>query len=38
VHRFLNTVDHSVVNKSDRDYIVMCVCLRTHDYERRYKR
>lgn len=38
VHRFTNTVDHEVVNSSDTDYIVMCVCLRTHDFRRRYKR
>lgn len=38
VHRFVNTVEHSVVNRSNEDYIVMVVCLRTHDYERRYKR
>jgi hypothetical protein len=38
VHRFVNTETHSVVNHSDEDYVVMCVCLRTHDYERRYKR
>lgn len=38
VHRFTNTVDHSVVNNSSQDYIVLCVCLQTHDYERRYKR
>lgn len=37
VHRFLNTETHSVVNHSDEDYIVMCVCLRVHDYERRFK-
>jgi hypothetical protein len=38
VHRFVNTENHSVINQSDQDYIVMCVCLRVHDYERRYKR
>ena len=38
VHRFVNTVNHSVVNTSDRDYIVMVVCLKVHDYEKRYKR
>jgi len=38
VHRFVNTVNHSVVNNSDQDYIVMVVCLQTHDYGRRYKR
>ena len=38
VHRFINTVNHSVVNESDQDYIVMVVCLKVHDYENRYKR
>jgi hypothetical protein len=38
VHRFINIVNHSVTNTSDRDYIVMVVCLKTHDYENRYKR
>jgi hypothetical protein len=38
VHRFVNNVPHGVVNESDQDYIVMVVCLRTHDYERRFKR
>lgn len=38
VHRFVNTENHSVVNNSSEDYSVMCVCLRVHDYERRYKR
>lgn len=38
VHRFMNNVNHSVINKSDEDYIVMVVCLRTHDFTRRYKR
>jgi hypothetical protein len=37
VHRFINTVDHHAVNTSSEDYIVMVVCLRVHDYERRYK-
>lgn len=38
IYRFVNTVNHSVVNSSNIDYIVMVVCLQTHDYERRYKR
>ena len=38
VHRFVNTVNHSVVNDSAEDYTVVCVCLRAHDYEKRYKR
>jgi hypothetical protein len=38
VHRFVNTEDHSVVNNSTEDYIVMCVCLRVHDYRKRYQR
>lgn len=37
VHRFVNTVNHSVVNNSKQDYIVMVVCLKTHNYEQRYK-
>lgn len=37
VHRFLNNTRHKVVNTSADDYIVLCVCLRTHDYARRFK-
>lgn len=37
VYRFNNKVLHSVVNNSSDDYIVMVVCLRVHDYSRRFK-
>ena len=37
VTRFVNTTQHKVVNESSDDYIVMVVCLKTHDYEQRYK-
>jgi uncharacterized cupin superfamily protein len=37
VTRFVNTTRHQVINESSDDYIVMVVCLRTHDYERRYQ-
>lgn len=37
VYRFNNKVLHSVVNNSNDDYIVMVVCLRVHDYSRRFK-
>lgn len=37
VHRFKNDVTHAVINHSDDDYIVMCVCLKTHDYSKRFQ-
>lgn len=37
VHRFVNTVDHWVVNEGSDDHIIMCVCIRVHDYAARYR-
>jgi len=37
VHRFVNTTPHQVVNLGNDDYIVLVVCLRTHDYNRCFK-
>lgn len=38
VHRFLNTENHTVVNNGEEDMIVLCVCIKTHNYEERYRR
>lgn len=38
VHRFINTEIHSCINNSSEDYIMLCVCIRTHRHEDRYKR
>lgn len=37
IHRFLNNTPHTVINRSDDDYLVLIVCLRTHDYNRRFR-
>ena len=37
VHRFVNTVPHSIVNEGTEDHIVMIVCAQVHNYEKRYK-
>lgn len=37
VHRFVNNVDHWVTNEGPSDHIVMTVCIRTHDYEARFR-
>lgn len=37
VHRFINSTTHSVTNTGTDDYIVLVVCLRTHDYSRRFQ-
>jgi len=37
VTRFINTTTHKVTNRGDTDYIVLVVCLRTHDYSRRFQ-
>jgi len=37
VHHFLNDTPHSVENRSNTDYIVLVVCLRTHSYARRFR-
>src|SRR6185369_7648113 len=37
VYRFDNRVPHEVVNESTEDYIVMVVCLKVHDYAKRFK-
>ncbi len=38
VHSFINTETHSIINNSDDDYIVMCVCIKTHKFNEVYKR
>lgn len=38
VHQFLNVEHrHGVVNTSDVDYIMLCICLKTHRYEERFQ-
>lgn len=37
IHRFTNTTQHAVLNESVDDYIVMVVCLRVHDFARRFR-
>lgn len=36
VHRFVNNVEHEVINEGVTDHIVMTVCIRTHDYRARF--
>lgn len=38
VHRFTNHSRHEVLNQGLDDYIVLCVCIRTHHYESRFIR
>lgn len=38
VHRFINTENHTVVNNGSEDMIVLCVCIKVHDYDERYQR
>lgn len=37
VHRFVNNLDHWVINDGEDDHLVLTVCIRTHDYGTRYK-
>ncbi len=37
VHRFVNNVDHGVVNDGADDHIILTICVRTHDYSARVK-
>lgn len=38
VYRFVNTENHMVVNKGTEDMIVLCVCIKVHNFDERYKR
>lgn len=38
VYHFANSEIHTVINESDEDFIMLCVCIRTHHYEARYGR
>lgn len=38
VHAFVNTEMHEIINNSNEDYIVLCVCIRTHHKQTSFKR
>lgn len=38
VHRFVNTEMHTVVNNGTEDMIILCICIKTHNYEERFRR
>lgn len=38
IYHFRNDTTHELINESDRDFIVMAVCIRTHQFESRLKR
>jgi len=38
VHRFVNTEMHTIINNGQDDIIVLCVCIKVHNYEERYSR
>ncbi|WKJ88754.1 aspartyl/asparaginyl beta-hydroxylase domain-containing protein [Methylomonas montana] len=38
IYHFTNSTTHEVVNESDQDFILLAICIRTHQFKDRYKR